>query len=99
MSITAMPQGPSLEPELAMLIGSQPGISPALSQVRVPPGWADVLGAVVPVTCWMPAVGAAVTPLLPCAGATTLLRTVVVVAFLVVVAVAPALWVAVLATV
>src|ERR1700753_2661880 len=81
-----MASGPSLAPELFSVIGSRPGISPALSQVMVPPAWRSVRAAVVgaAVTLVMPPAGAALTFLPPAAGATEFFLVVAVVLFLVV---------------
>src|SRR4051812_43065712 len=64
MSNTAKAGGPSVDPLFTIVIGSMLVTSPALSQVRVPPGWMSVRGAVdaVVVTLAMPLMGAAATP-------------------------------------
>src|SRR3954447_16196451 len=63
MSNTPALAGPSLAPLLVMFSGAKPLISPALSTVRVPPGWASLLGAVVDefTTLPMPLLGALLT--------------------------------------
>src|SRR5687768_1716483 len=93
MSITAKPAGASLAPELAILAGSRPGISPALTQVMLPPGCTSVRGAVLgaEVTLVRPPAGAWRTEFEPLEATAELLR-VVTVDFLMLVVVAPVTW-------
>src|SRR5436190_22806562 len=91
MSKMAKPAGPSLAPEFAMFpAGSRVGISPALSQVMLPPVWRSVGGAVLVVEPTLPPTcGALVRLWLGLAITALLFLAVVVVTFLAVVVVPP----------
>src|SRR5438552_4412104 len=87
----AKPAGPSLAPELAIdPAGSSVGISPALSQVMLPPVWRSLGGAVLVVLPTLPPTRGALVRLWLGLAMTALFFAVVVVAFFAVVVVAPA---------